>query len=106
MFAATRASGGFAVDYWAFRHTGASKRAAAHRVLGLGFLEYVVLSVIALAASAALFVRASTGTRASRTTLPGLTVVPALALAGWATSPNRVDRLSRRGGWACQAVLR
>lgn len=97
VFAATRASGGFAVDYWAFRHTGASKRAAAHRVLGLGFLEYVVLSVIALAASAVLFAGVD-GHAGLSTTLPGLTVVPALALGAWATSPNRVDRLSRRAG--------
>ena len=94
VFAATRASGGFAVDYWAFRRTGASKRAAAHRVLGLGFLEYVVLSLIALAASAALFAGVD-GHAGLSTTLPGLIVVPALVLAAWATSPNRVDRLSR-----------
>ena len=95
VFAATRASGGFAVDYWAFRRTGAAKRAAAHRVLGLGFLEYLVLSVIALAASAALFFGVD-GRAGLSTTLPGLTIVPALAAAAWATSPSRVDRLSRR----------
>lgn len=97
VFAATRGSGGFAVDYWAFRRAGASKRAASHRVLGLGFLEYVVLSLIALAASAALFFGFD-GHAGLSTTLPGLTVVPALVLAGWATSPNRVDRLSRQRG--------
>lgn len=95
VFAATRGSGGFAVDYWAFRHTGASKRDAAHRVLGLGFLEYVVLSVIALVASALLFFDLD-GRAGLSTTLPGLTIVPALAAAAWATSPSRVDRLSRR----------
>lgn len=94
VFAATRSSGGFAVDYWAFRRTGASKRKAAHRVLGLGFLEYVVLSLIALAASAALFAGID-GHAGLSTTLPGLIVVPALVVAAWATSPNRVDRLSR-----------
>ena len=50
VFAATRGSGGFAVDYWAFRRAGAGRREAAHRVLGLGFLEYFVLSVAALVA--------------------------------------------------------
>ena len=42
VFAATRASGGFAVDYWAFRRTGADRREAIARVLGLGFLEYAI----------------------------------------------------------------
>ena len=97
VFAATRGSGGFAVDYWAFRRTGASKRTAAHRVLGLGFLEYLVLSVIALAASAVLFFGFD-GHAGLSTTLPGLTVVPALVLAGWATSPRRVDRLRKPKG--------
>ena len=98
VFAATRASGGFAVDYWAFRRTGATKRDAAHRVLGLGFLEYLVLSVFALIASAALFLGAD-GHAGFSATLPGLTIVPALAVAVWATSPSRVDRLRmpRRG---------
>jgi uncharacterized membrane protein YbhN (UPF0104 family) len=94
VFAATRSSGGFAVDYWAFRRAGAGRREAAHRVLGLGFLEYVVLSLAALLASVALALdldgRASLGV-----TLPGLTIVPALAVAWWATSPKRVDRLRR-----------
>ncbi len=94
VFAATRASGGFAVDYWAFRRTGASKRQAAHRVLGLGFLEYVVLSLIALAASIALFAGID-GHAGLSTTLPGGLVIPALAVAAWATSPKRVDRLSK-----------
>jgi hypothetical protein len=43
VFAATRSSGGFAVDYWAFRRAGAGKRDAVSRVLALGFLEYAVL---------------------------------------------------------------
>ncbi len=94
VFAATRSTGGFAVDYWAFQRAGASKRTATRRVLGLGFLEYLVLSVIALAASAALFFDLD-GHAGLGTTLPGLTVVPALAVAVWVTSPSRVDRLSR-----------
>ena len=51
VFAATRSSGGFAVDYWAFRQAGTARREAVRRVLGLGFLEYAGLSVGALAAS-------------------------------------------------------
>ena len=94
VFAATRSTGGFAVDYWAFQRAGASKRTATRRVLGLGFLEYLVLSVIALAASAALFFDLD-GHAGLATTLPGLTLVPALAVAAWVTSPARVDRLSR-----------
>lgn len=94
VFAATRSTGGFAVDQWAFRRAGASERTASHRVLGLGLLEYVVLSVIALAASAALFLDLD-GHAGLSTTLPGVTVVPALAVAAWATSPKRVHRLSR-----------
>lgn len=94
VFAATRSTGGFAVDHWAFRRTGASERTAARRVLGLGFLEYVVLSVIALVASIALFFDLD-GHAGLSTTLPGVTVVPALAVAVWVTSPKRVHKLSR-----------
>ena len=94
VFAATRSTGGFAVDYWAFRHAGAGRREAAQRVLGLGFLEYVVLSVAALAASAALALDFD-GHAGLGVTLPGLTIVPALVAAWWATSPKRVHRLRR-----------
>ena len=51
VFAATRGSGGFAVDYWALRREGAGRRDAARRVLALGFLEYATLSVVALVAA-------------------------------------------------------
>ncbi|HEY6960982.1 MAG TPA: lysylphosphatidylglycerol synthase domain-containing protein [Gaiellaceae bacterium] len=94
VFAATRSTGGFAVDYWAFRRGGATPREAAHRVLGLGFLEYVVLSAAALVASAALAFRLD-GHAGLTVTLPGLAIVPALAAAWWATSPKRVERLKR-----------
>jgi uncharacterized membrane protein YbhN (UPF0104 family) len=94
VFAATRSSGGFAVDYWAFRRAGAKRREAWARVLGLGFLEYVVLSVAALFASAALAFDLD-GHASWGATLPALTIVPALGLAAWATSPKRVKRLSR-----------
>jgi uncharacterized membrane protein YbhN (UPF0104 family) len=94
VFAATRSSGGFAVDYWAFREAGAGKRDAVRRVLGLGFLEYAVLSVSALVASVLLFFRLDGHERPS-ITLPALLVVPVLLVAVWLTSPKRADRLSR-----------
>ncbi len=99
VFAATRSSGGFAVDYWAFRQAGASRREAVRRVLGLGFLEYVVLSVAALVASVLLFFRLD-GHASEAATLPSLGVVPIFALGLWLTSPTRAERLSRpRHGW-------
>ena len=99
VFAATRSSGGFAVDYWAFREAGATKREAVRRVLGLGFLEYLMLSLAALGASALLFFGID-GHAGDGTTLPSLIVVPVLALALWLTSPKRAARLSRpRRGW-------
>lgn len=94
VFAATRSSGGFAVDYWAFRKSGANRREAVRRVLGLGFLEYLVLSVVTLAASL-LVMFGVDGHLGLAGTLPGLTLIP-LALAGfWITSPARADRLAR-----------
>jgi uncharacterized membrane protein YbhN (UPF0104 family) len=99
VFAATRSSGGFAVDYWAFREAGATRREAVRRVLGLGFLEYLVLSLAALAASSLLFFGLD-GHAGRATTLPSLIVVPVLVLALWLTSPKRAARLSRpRSGW-------
>lgn len=101
VFAATRSSGGFAVDYSAFRRAGAGKRDAASRVFALGFLEYVVLGVAALAASAALYFRLD-GHASDGLTLWSLTIVPLFILAFWVTSPKRVQRLGRprRGsGW-------
>ncbi len=101
VFAATRGSGGFAVDYWALRREGAGRRDAVGRVLALGFLEYATLSVVALVASAALFVRVD-GHAGESVTLPSLLVIPALVFALWATSRRRAERLSRRTpgqGW-------
>ena len=91
---AQRAAGGFADEYWTFRKAGASRREAANRVLGLGVLEYVVLSIAALAASALLALHLD-GHMGLAATLPALTIVPALAIAWWATSPRRVERLRR-----------
>lgn len=99
VFAATRSSGGFAVDYWVFRQAGAARREAVRRVLGLGFLEYAALSVGALAASILLFFRLD-GHASEGVTLPSLVVVPVFVASLWLTSPKRAKRLSRpRRGW-------
>jgi uncharacterized membrane protein YbhN (UPF0104 family) len=101
VFAATRGSGGFAVDYWALRREGAGRRDALGRVLALGFLEYATLSVVALIASIALYIGVD-GHAGESATLPSLLVIPAFAFALWATSGKRVGRLSRRRpghGW-------
>ena len=95
VFAATRSSGGFAVDYWAFREAGSSRRDAARRVVGLGLLEYIVLSIAALGASALLYFRLD-GHASDGVTLPSLVIVPALVLGYWLSSPDRAERLSRR----------
>jgi uncharacterized membrane protein YbhN (UPF0104 family) len=101
VFAATRSSGGFAVDYWAFRKAGAGKRDAVSRVLALGFLEYAVLGLGALVASALLYLRLD-GHAGNGVTLPSLTIIPCFVVAFWLTSPNRLARLSRTkrsSGW-------
>lgn len=99
VFAATRASGGFAVDYWAFRQAGATRKEASRRVLGLTFLEYIVLSAGALVAAILLYFNLD-GHASDGVTLPSLVVVPIFAVGLWLTAPRRVDRLSRvRGSW-------
>lgn len=94
VFAATRSSGGFAVDYWAFRKAGAGRRDAVTRVLALGLLEYIVLGVAAVVASLLLFFHLD-GWANHGTTLPSLVFVPLIAIAIWTTSPKRVHRLKR-----------
>jgi uncharacterized protein (TIRG00374 family) len=101
VFAATRGSGGFAVDYWALRREGAGRRDAARRVLALGFLEYATLSVVALIAAAALYAGLD-GHAGEAATFPALIIIPCIALALWATSRKRSGRLSRHqpnGSW-------
>lgn len=97
VFAATRSSGGFAVDYWAFWKAGATKRDAAARAVGLGLLEYVILSLFALLAAFAMFFRVD-GRASNATTLPSLLILPALGLGLYLTSPKRARRLSRPVG--------
>lgn len=99
VFAATRASGGFAVDYWAMRKAGATRKDATRRVLGLTFLEYLVLSLGALLASFLLYFNLD-GHSSDGVTLPSLIVVPMIVLGLWLTAPRRVGRLSRvHGNW-------
>ncbi len=99
VFAATRSSGGFAVDNWAFQKAGATESEAAERAVGLGLLEYLVLSIGALLASFALFFRLD-GHASDSTTLPSLLILPCLAIGLFLTSPKRARRLSRpRGGF-------
>jgi len=97
VFAATRVSGGFAVDLWAFRRAGSTKRQAAAQATGLGLLEYVVLSIGALLASIALYWRLD-GHASDGTTLPSLAIIPCLFVGYFLTSPKRARRLSKQDG--------
>src|SRR6185437_11956659 len=74
VFAATRTSGGFAVDYWALRSAGEDRDGAVARVLALGALEYAVLAPAALCSAIALLI---SGEDVPLTlTLPWLLVIP------------------------------
>ena len=97
VFAATRTSGGFAVDYWVLRSAGEDRDGAVARVLALGALEYAVLAPAALISAIALLV---SGADVSKTlTLPWLLVIPGAVVAVWLSSPKRAQRYSTpRGG--------
>jgi hypothetical protein len=108
VFAATRTSGGFAVDYWALRSAGEDRDGAVARVLALGALEYVVLAPAALCSAIALIV---SGTDVPLSlTLPWLLVIPGALAAIWVSSPKRAPRYSDAGGggrirqWFAHAV--
>ena len=93
VFAATRTSGGFAVDYWALRTAGEDREGAVARVLALGALEYAILAPAALCAAIAILVdgeQISLGL-----TLPWLAVIPGALVAIWLTSPKRAARYAR-----------
>ena len=93
VFAATRTSGGFAVDYWALRSAGEDRDGAVARVLALGALEYAVLAPAALCSAIALLV---SGEDVPLTlTLPWLLVIPGAFVAVWVTSPKRAPRYSK-----------
>jgi uncharacterized membrane protein YbhN (UPF0104 family) len=96
VFAATRTSGGFAVDYWVLRSAGEDRDGAVARVLALGALEYAVLAPAALCSAIALLV---SGADVSMTlTLPWLLVIPGAIVAIWLSSPNRAPRYSSATG--------
>jgi uncharacterized membrane protein YbhN (UPF0104 family) len=90
VFAATRTSGGFAVDYWALRTAGENREGAVARVLALGALEYAVLAPAALCAAIA--VLADGEDISLGLTLPWLAVIPGALVAIWMTSPKRAPR--------------
>jgi uncharacterized membrane protein YbhN (UPF0104 family) len=97
VFAATRTSGGFAVDYWVLRSAGEDRDGAVARVLALGALEYVVLAPAALCSAIALIV--SGADVPLSLTLPWLLVIPGALAAVWVSSPKRAPRYSdARGG--------
>lgn len=81
--------GGLAVDFWALRQTGTRPHTAARRVLAVGTIEWVVLSVYACGAAIATLI---TRTNAPVGMAAGwLIAVPAcVAGALWFTSPRRV----------------
>ncbi|HSB38344.1 MAG TPA: lysylphosphatidylglycerol synthase transmembrane domain-containing protein [Gaiellaceae bacterium] len=93
VFAATRTSGGFAVDYWVLRSAGEERDGAVARVLALGALEYAVLAPAALCSAIALLV---SGEDVSLTlTLPWLLVIPGAVVAIWVSSPKRAPRYAK-----------
>jgi uncharacterized membrane protein YbhN (UPF0104 family) len=102
VFAATRTSGGFAVDYWALRSAGEDRDGAVARVLALGALEYAILAPAALCSAIAILVD---GEGISLTlTLPWLAVIPGALVAIWLSSPKRAPRYAQpRGGRIRQA---
>lgn len=95
VFAATRSSGGFAVDYWVLRSAGEERDGAVARVLALGALEYAVLAPAALLASLVLLAEGDDIPRSL--TLPWLLVIPGAVAAIWISSPTRAARYSDPG---------
>jgi uncharacterized membrane protein YbhN (UPF0104 family) len=108
VFAATRTSGGFAVDYWTLRSAGEDRDGAVARVLALGALEYVVLAPAALCSAIALIVSGEDVPLSL--TLPWLLVIPGAVAAIWVSSPKRAPRYSDASGggrvrqWFAHAV--
>jgi uncharacterized membrane protein YbhN (UPF0104 family) len=90
VFAATRTSGGFAVDYWALRTAGDDRDGAVARVLALGALEYAVLAPATLCAAIAVIAAGEDVSLGM--TLPWLAVIPGGLIAVWLSSPKRARR--------------
>ena len=95
VFAATRTSGGFAVDYWALRRAGEDRDGAVARVLALGALEYAVLAPATLCAAIALMVSGEDVPLGL--TLPWLAVIPGAVVAIWLSSPRRARKWGHAG---------
>ena len=100
VFAATHASGGFAVDYWTFRRSGLKRPDAIARVLGLGALEYAVLAPAALISAIVLLFGRGDHVQDAMT-YPWLLVIPGVLVALWLSSPKRAERFADPGdsGW-------
>ena len=96
VFAATRTSGGFAVDYWVLRSAGADRDGAVARVLALGALEYAILAPAALCSSIAILV--SGEDIPLSLTLPWLLVIPGTIAAVWVSAPERAARWAHPSG--------
>jgi uncharacterized membrane protein YbhN (UPF0104 family) len=95
VFAATRSSGGFAVDYWALRTAGEDREGAVARVLALSALEYAILAPATLCAAIAILVDGEDVSLGL--TLPWLAVIPGAFVAIWLTSPKRASRYAHHG---------
>ncbi len=89
--------GGFGIDRQALHALHEDEHSARVRVLGLGALEWAVLSPIAWAAAVALLV-SDEHVPASLLWPWALAVPVGLGLALWARAPERNRRLARRGG--------
>jgi uncharacterized membrane protein YbhN (UPF0104 family) len=89
------AAGGLAVDWWALRRAGCTGHDAFRRVLGFNTLQWAALGVMAaLAGLAVLAGRAPEVPTAMA--LVWLVGVPICFAGGlWASSPRRIERLSR-----------
>src|SRR5207248_1261031 len=83
VFAATRTSGGFAVDYWVLRQAGEDRDGAIARVLAPAALCSAIL--LALSAHEQI---------SDALTLPWLLVIPGALAAAWVTSPRRAARFT------------
>ncbi len=95
---AAAGAGGIAVTYWCFRRARFSTREALVRVLGLNTLVYLVFGAGAWVA-ALLATFGVLGEAPLALTVPWLALVPScLVAARFATSPRRVERLTRPDG--------
>lgn len=83
--------GGLAVDYWALRRTGTQPHVASRRVLGVGTIEWTVLSIYAW--TTALLVLVFALHAPVGMAVAWLCAVPACVFgAMWFTAPRRVER--------------